>query len=191
MRSLPPRPPLLLLLLVVACKEAPREPAADPAAESRAAFLAAYPVFLHPRCVNCHPAGDAPLVGEESLPHPQNVTRGPDGLGLFAMKCASCHQARNLSGENMPPGSRNWHLPPPETPMVFQGKTPRELALHLRDEAATGGKTVEEIVKHIEEDSLVKGGWDPGDGRSKPPIPHGEFAALVREWAEKGAAVPE
>src|SRR2546428_9932466 len=35
-------------------------------AGSRAAFLAAYPVFMHPRCLNCHPRGDAPLQGEDS-----------------------------------------------------------------------------------------------------------------------------
>lgn len=191
MRLLPPMPPLLLLLLAVGCKEAPRKPPEDPADASRAAFLAAYTVFMHPRCVNCHPAGDAPLVGEDSQPHPQNVKRGPDGLGLYALKCASCHQARNLPGENMPPGSRNWHLPPPETPMVFEGRSPRELALHLKDKAASGGKTVEEVLKHLEEDSLVKGGWDPGDGRSKPPMSHEEFVALMRAWVENGAVVPE
>jgi mono/diheme cytochrome c family protein len=191
MRFLPPRPPLFLLLLVFGCKEAPKKPPEDPAATSREAFLGAYAVFMHPRCVNCHPAGDAPLVGEDSRVHPQNVKRGPDGLGLYALKCASCHQARNLPGENMPPGSRNWHLPPPETPMVFEGRTPKELALQLKDGAATGGKSLEEIVKHVEEDSLVKGGWDPGDGRAKPPISHEEFVALVREWVLKGAAVPE
>src|SRR4051794_8897291 len=45
---------------------------------SRDAFLAAYPVFMHPRCLNCHPVGDVPLVGEDSHPHLQNVRRGPD-----------------------------------------------------------------------------------------------------------------
>jgi mono/diheme cytochrome c family protein len=185
----PPNPLCLLLLLVAGCKEpAPKDTPAD---RSREAFLAAYPVFMHPRCVNCHPAGDAPLVGEDSQPHPQNVKRGPDGLGLFAMKCASCHQARNLPGENMPPGSRNWHLPPPETPMVFEGLSPRQLAMQLADKTKNGGKSLDEIVKHVEEDSLVKGGWDPGDGRSKPPIPHEEFVARVREWVATGAAAPD
>src|SRR5262245_10196620 len=38
-------------------------------AEARAAFTEAFKVFSHPRCVNCHPAGDAPLQGEDSRPH--------------------------------------------------------------------------------------------------------------------------
>ena len=74
---------------------------------SRAAFLAAYPVFMHPRCMNCHPAGDAPLQGEDSHPHLQNVKRGPDGKGLYALKCGNCHQNQNLAGEGMPPDIPN------------------------------------------------------------------------------------
>src|SRR6516165_5310707 len=76
---------------------------------AREAFLAAYKVFMHPRCLNCHPAGDVPLQGDDSRPHAQNVKRGPDGKGKYALKCANCHQEANLAGENMPPGSPNWH----------------------------------------------------------------------------------
>ena len=97
-------------------------------AGSRAAFLEAYKVLMHPRCMNCHPAGDVPLQGDDSHLHAQNVKRGPDGKGKYALKCANCHQETNLPGENMPPGNPNWHLPPPEMPLVFQGKTPGELA---------------------------------------------------------------
>src|SRR5258706_10489455 len=49
------------------------------AEESKTAFLEAYKVFMHPRCMNCHPSGDAPLQGDDSHIHLQNVTRGPDG----------------------------------------------------------------------------------------------------------------
>ena len=91
---------------------------------SRAAFLAAYPVFMHPRCMNCHPAGDAPLQGEDSHPHLQNVKRGPDGKGLYALKCKNCHQDTNLPGQDMPPGHPEWRLPRANARMVFQGKTP-------------------------------------------------------------------
>jgi mono/diheme cytochrome c family protein len=160
-------------------------------AASRAAFLEAYKVFMHPRCMNCHPSGDVPLQGDDSHLHAQNVKRGPDGKGLYALKCANCHQDANLPGENMPPGNANWHLPKPEMPLVFQGKSPAELALQLKDPKQNGRKTLEQLLQHVSEDKLVLGGWDPGDGRTKPPLTHAEFAAKVREWIEKGAAIPE
>lgn len=158
---------------------------------SKAAFLAAYKVLMHPRCMNCHPVGDVPLQGDDSHLHIQNVKRGPEGKGVYALKCANCHQLTNLPGENMPPGNPNWHLPPPEHRMVFQGKTAAELAKQLKDPKQNGGKTLEQILKHVTEDKLVLWGWDPGDGRTKPPLTHAEFAAKMREWVEKGAAIPE
>jgi hypothetical protein len=75
--------------------------------------------------------------------------------------------------------------------MVFQGKTPAELARQLKDPKQNGNRTLDQLIHHVSEDKLVLGGWDPGDGRIKPPIGHAEFAAKVREWIEKGAAVPE
>jgi hypothetical protein len=155
------------------------------------AFLEAYKVFMHPRCMNCHPSGDMPLQGDDSHPHAQNVKRGPDGKGLYALKCANCHQDANLPGENMPPGNPNWHLPKPEMPLVFQGKSPSELARQLKDPKQNGGKTMDQLLQHVSEDKLVLTGWDPGDGRTKPPLMHEEFVAKMRQWIEKGAAVPE
>ena len=157
---------------------------------SRAAFLAAYPVLMHPRCMNCHPKGDAPLQGDDSHIHAQNVQRGPEGKGLFAMKCANCHQLQNVPGENMPPGHPEWHLPPARTPMVFEGKTPAQLAQQLKDPKQNGGKTLEQIVHHVAEDSLVATAWNPGQGRTKPPLTQAEVGQRMREWVEKGAAVP-
>lgn len=59
-------------------------------AGARAAFLEAYKVFIHPRCVNCHPAGDAPLQGEDSCPHTSfRLRRGADGQGVFAVRCSN------------------------------------------------------------------------------------------------------
>src|SRR5258706_8791030 len=130
-------------------------------AGSRAAFLAAYPVFMHPRCMNCHPKGDMPLQGEDSHIHAQNVQRGPDGKGLYAMKCANCHQFKSLPGENMPPGHPAWHLPPVNMPMAFEGKTPAELAGQLKDPKQNGGRTLEQIIHHSAEDSLVATAWNP------------------------------
>jgi mono/diheme cytochrome c family protein len=158
--------------------------------ESAEAFKGAYRVFMHPRCMNCHPSGDAPLQGDDSHTHAQNVTRGPDGKGLYAMKCSNCHQKENTAGLNMPPGNPNWHLPPANMKMVFQGKTAAQLAAQFKDRKLTG-KTLQEMLHHVEGDKLVLGGWDPGEGRTKPPLSHAEFAAKFREWIEKGAAIPK
>jgi hypothetical protein len=46
------------------------------------------------------------------------------------------------------------------------------------------------VLRHVEEDGLVTGCWDPGDGRTKPPLSHAEFVRKVREWIEKGADAP-
>ena len=66
--------------------------------ESAEAFKEAYKVLMHPRCMNCHPSGDAPLQGDDSHIHAQNVTRGKDGKGVYAMKCSNCHQKENTPG---------------------------------------------------------------------------------------------
>ena len=159
--------------------------------ESAEAFKEAYKVLMHPRCMNCHPSGDAPLQGDDSHVHAQNVTRGKDGKGVYAMKCSNCHQKENTAGLNMPPGDPNWHLPPANMKMVFQGKTPAQLAAQFKDPKQTG-KTLQQMLKHVEEDQLViNSGWNPGEGRTTPPLSHAEFAAKFREWIEKGAAIPK
>lgn len=159
------------------------------AAASRAAFLEVYKVLMHPRCMNCHPNGDKPLQGEDSHVHTMNVKRGDTGMGKYALKCGNCHQDKNVAGLNMPPGNPNWHLPPAKTRMVFQGKSPRELALQLVDPKQNGGKSMEKLREHAFDD-LVMWGWDPGDGRKKPPLSHEEFTKQWQLWIDNGAVAP-
>src|SRR5260370_34744513 len=88
-------------------------------AAARDAFRAAYAVLIHPRCMNCHPAADQPLQGDDSHVHIQNVKRGDTGHGKYGMKCQTCHQDTNLPGANMPPGVHDWQMPLPATQLVF------------------------------------------------------------------------
>lgn len=155
---------------------------------SLAAFKEAYRVFMHPRCMNCHPSGDVPLQGDDSHLHTQGVRRGKDGKGLYALKCRNCHQDQDVEGEHMPPGIPSWHLPPADRPMVFQGKSPRELAMGFKDSSFTGFKTVERLIEHVETDPLVKHGFTYG---TRPPLTHEEFVAKVKEWINNGAEVPD
>jgi hypothetical protein len=141
--------------------------------------------------MNCHPAGDAPLQGDDSRPHAQGVVGGPDGRGRFALKCANCHPQAHVPGEHAPPGDPNWRLPPRATPMVFQGRSPAELARQLKDPAQTGGRDLAQLLEHLEHDSLVAGCWSPVGGRTPPPVGHEELVASFRAWVEQGAPVPE
>jgi hypothetical protein len=160
-------------------------------AASQKAFLAVYDVLMSPRCMNCHPKGDVPLQGDDSHLHTQGVIRGTDGKGVYAMKCTNCHQPKNTPGLHMPPGNPKWHLPPADMKMVFEGKTPKELAAQLKDPERNGHKSMAEIVDHISHDALVLGGWNPGDGRKKPPLTHAQFEKEFRDWVKNGAFLPE
>jgi hypothetical protein len=89
-----------------------------------------------------------------------------------------------------PPGAPTWHLPPPEMPMVFEDRTPAQLCQTIKDPAQNGGKNIEQLVEHMTADSLVLWGWNPGPGRTLPPLSQPEFARVVRDWAEAGAPCP-
>lgn len=158
-------------------------------AKSVAAFEKVYKVLMSPRCMNCHPAGDIPLQGDDSHLHTMSPTRGKDGKGVYAMKCSNCHQPANSPGLNTPPGNPKWALPPADMKMVFEGKSPRELALQIMDYKRNGHKNRAELIAHAR-DTLVKAGWDMGEGRKPPPIPYNEFVAAWDAWINNGGVAP-
>ncbi len=157
---------------------------------SKKAFLKVYAVLMSPRCMNCHPSGDIPLQGEDSHLHLQGVKRGPDGKGMYALKCANCHQPYNLPGLHMPPGNPKWALPSANMKMVFQGRSPHQLAAQLLDKKRNGRKSIKALIDHITSDTLVLAGWHPAQGLAKPPLSHREFVSAFNEWISKGAVSP-
>jgi hypothetical protein len=161
------------------------------AAAAQAAFQQVYRVLTSPRCQNCHPAGDAPLQGDDSHVHLQNVKRGKYGHGVPAMVCNTCHQAKNISGAHMPPGNPKWALPTAEHKMVFVGRSASELCRQLKDPKQNGGRSLEQIFHHIADDDLVGWGWDPGEGRALPPLSRADTVAQLKIWMDGGAACPD
>jgi hypothetical protein len=157
--------------------------------ESVKAFMDVYKVLMSPRCMNCHPSGDVPLQGDDSHLHTMLPQRGKDGKGINAMKCGNCHQPTNLAGLNMPPGNPDWHLPPANMKMVFEGRTPNQLAKQLVNPKTNGNKTLQKLIEHAD-DGLVKAGWDPGEGRTVPPLSHEEFKKVWITWIRAGAYAP-
>lgn len=157
---------------------------------SAKAFMSVYKVVMSARCMNCHPSGDVPLQGDDNHLHTMNVKRGADGRGVYAVRCSNCHQAENTAGLHMPPGNPKWGLPPAKMRMVFQGRTPRQLALQLLDPKQNGGRTKQQLIDHMAKDDLVGWAWHPGDGRTLPPMSRAAFVAQVRLWIAKGAYAP-
>ncbi len=154
---------------------------------SRALFLEATRVFMHPRCINCHPDGDSPLQGMQRAIHDPPVSRGPEDHGVVGMECQGCHQDHNLELARVP-GAPKWHVAPRE--MAWVGKSPRALCEQLKDPARNGGKSLEEIVEHNAHDELVAWGWAPGWGREPAPGTQAQFGALVAAWVATGAYCP-
>jgi hypothetical protein len=157
---------------------------------SAKAFMNVYKVLMSPRCMNCHPSGDVPLQGDDSHLHTMLPRRGKDGKGLYGMKCSNCHQPTNTAGLNTPPGNPNWGLPPADMKMVFQGKTARELARQLVDPKLNGHKNIDQLLKHVS-DTLVVWGWNPGEGRTQPPLAYKDFKQEWIKWIETGAYAPK
>jgi hypothetical protein len=139
--------------------------------------------------MNCHPSGDVPLQGDDNHLHTMLPQRGKNGKGMYAMKCTNCHQPENTPGLHTPPGNPDWHLPPADMKMVFQGKTPHELAKQLIDPKRNGHKNMAKLIEHAD-DGLVLAGWNPGEGRTLPPVSHAEFKKAWLTWIKNGAYAP-
>jgi len=159
----------------------------DRAERSAALFTETSKVLTHPRCINCHPAGDVPLQGEDGRVHEPPVDRGRGGLGPVGMQCNTCHGRENFDPGQVP-GAPAWHLAPPA--MAWEGLSIGELCAQLKDPERTGGRDLEAVGRHMAEDELVAWGWEPGEGREPAPGSRKILAALIRAWIETGAACP-
>ena len=167
---------------------------ADKAARSVALFEEAGKVIQHPRCVNCHPDGETPLQGMTMRPHEPPVQRGEGNVGMPGMMCGTCHGAENVDvvgqSETLKsiPGHPQWHVAPIE--MAWAGKSLGAICEQIKDPQRNGGKTLDALVEHMAEDSLVGWGWNPGAGREPVPGSQDVFGELIRRWAADGAACP-
>ncbi len=160
---------------------------ADEKERSLALFQEAGKVITHARCVNCHPAGDRPAQGDDRHPHMPLVVRGVDNFGAIGMRCTTCHGPANFDPAGIP-GHPEWHVAPIE--MAWVGKSLGEICQQIKDPERNGGKSMEELVHHMAEDSLVGWGWHPGVGREPAPGTQKEFGALIKAWVDTGAVCP-
>lgn len=155
------------------------------------AFREMATVLTSPRCLNCHVPGNAPLQGDDNHAHNMMVLRGSDGKGTPAMRCTNCHQEANVTTPHGPPGAPEWRMPSAETPMAWQGLTAAKLCRVLKDPATNGKRSMAELVEHMTSDKIVNWGWNPGPGRTIPPLSHSQFIEAVKVWAAADGPCPE
>lgn len=180
------------------CSEPSSEPEAAPTPaatkasvgedEGRRAYATVFQVLTHPRCLNCHPAGQRPLQFDTSQPHAMNVQRGSDDRGRPGLRCTACHSAGNHDQPHLPPGSPDWRLAPLE--QAFEGRSPEALAAQLKDPKRSH-MSLDELVAHVRDDALVGWGWAPGPERAAVPVSREEFVAAFETWTEAGAPLPK
>ena len=154
--------------------------------EGLAAFADIYAVSMSPRCMNCHPAGDAPLQTDASTPHTMNVTRLSPTEGVH---CSQCH-APSAVGDGtapLPPADTIWSMPP--SSMAFEGRSPAALCAQLKDPEANGGRGLTDLKDHVEQDHLLITSWH--SGRTAPPLSHPELVERFETWGAAGGPCPE
>jgi hypothetical protein len=160
--------------------------------QSAEAFDRVMSVITHQRCMNCHPSDDLPRQGDDSHVHFFGVQRGPDGHGVAALQCGTCHQETNNLSSGVP-GAPHWGLAPKS--MGWHGLSKNEIAAAILDRSKNGNRSLGAIERHLTEDELVLWAFEPGvdnEGheREKPPLTKEEWVSAVKEWIASGAQIP-
>ena len=179
----------VLVQHIASLRPEPPAPEHPPVTETTEAGLAAfseiYAVATHPRCLNCHPDGDAPLQTDASLPHSSGITRFSP---LEGVHCSTCHAPFPVGDGQapLPPADPVWSMPPKA--MAFQHRTPAALCAQLQNPDVNGGRGLISLTEHVESDHLLLTSWH--SGRTPPPITHEALVAQFVVWAAAGAPCP-
>jgi len=156
-----------------------------------------YQVFSHPRCASCHVGADnrprwagahyGVKEGEWKF-HGMNINGGESRIGMETQPCTTCHQEKNSNVMHGPPGAHVWALAPVE--MEWLDKSSAYICNQIKDPARNGGRTLDEVTAHIDNDELVHWGWAPGPGREPAPFGRKETVAIMTAWQAAGAPCP-
>jgi len=172
--------------IALAALALPKQQNALAADNGVAAFEKIAGVLQSPRCVNCHPAGDHPLNGDNHMPHRMMISRGEDNMGAVGARCTACHRDEN-NPMSIVPGAPEWSLAPKS--MSWEGLTHAQLCTMLKDRKRNGDRDGAALIEHMST-PLVMWGWNPGSNRKPVSMPHDEFISLMKVWVAAGAPCP-
>jgi hypothetical protein len=149
-------------------------------------------LVTNPRCMNCHPAGENPMQGNDQHEHVPPVWRGENGH--LATNCAGCHTEHNVTLHDTAsyksiPGHPRWGLAP--LSMAWEGKSLGEICRQIKDTDRNGGRDLALLQEHVATDDLVGWAWHPGDGRDPAPGTQELAGQLMQAWIDSGAECPQ
>lgn len=159
-------------------------------------------VFSHPRCANCHvgtdrvPMWSGPEYGPAPRPHGMNISAKDGGdKGSHFLACTTCHMKQSSDTPHGPPGATSlldgtaeWLLAPVE--MQWFGKSSAEICAQVKNPKSNGGRTIGDLVHHVETEPLVLWAWTV-EPKRRPPLSSDELGKLIEEWGATGAPCPE
>jgi hypothetical protein len=165
----------------------------DPQLRSRALFTEAAKVIMNPRCVNCHPATEHPLQGNDQHIHMPPAIRGDNGDGIGGNTCGACHMELNVTlheaaSYQSVPGRPGWMLAP--RAMAWEGKSMTEICEQLKDPARNSDRNLMLLYEHFLTSELIGWAWNPGLGRDPVPGTQQQLAELIKAWIDTGAVCP-
>jgi hypothetical protein len=141
------------------------------------------PVMMYPRCLNCHVSGNSPTQGDDRHLHSPPVNRD-------TTVCSNCHGTSNGATPGSPPGAPGWRLPP--ATFSFVNKSANQLCRQLKDPSRNGSRSLEQLAEHVKSSKFIAWAFNPGPGRTLPPVEWGEFTNWrFPDWVRAGAACPE
>jgi len=117
---------------------------------SLAIFAEIGKLLTHPRCLNCHPAGDHPLQGADHRAHMPPVWRGD--TGHLATDCSGCHTDHNLTLHEAAsyksiPGHPRWAVAP--LSMAWENKSIGDICRQIKDVNLNGDRDLALLQDHI------------------------------------------
>lgn len=172
--------------------QAPAQPPSSTSADPIDLFKEIYPVFSHPRCVNCHgvvetvPGSIRELTGRG---HGGGaVRRPPDAL---PDECGDCHNEPEVL-------IQAWQFTAPPH-MSFVGKDLEQMCAMQSDEVRSfdgaagshAGTASGSYMHHLTTDPLIEAGFaGRAGGRIDPPQPppmkKADFLAAAQKWVDAG-----
>lgn len=157
-------------------------------------FAKIYPVFMHPRCINCHgvvQSNPGVIRSVTAETHPGGFVGDPDEPNA-AVACDDCHHTPKAAGDV-------WEFTAPQS-MWWIGKSVEELCVlqsaQVRNfNRAAGGAsptTPHSYLNHLNTDPLITQAFLGLAGGQRlvadpPPLKREVFLAAAKAWVDAGA----